>query len=112
MIRDRIVVGLSDSKLSESLQLDPELTLEKAVSKARQSEAVKQQQPLVRGASGSPIASGSHRQSDTHLGVVSDKQRRGVCCCLQTCKSVVYMLVMGLVLGQSLMVISTADILL
>ena len=36
----------------------------------------------------------------------------GVCCCLQTCKSVVYMLVMGLVLGQGLMVISTADILL
>ena len=30
----------------------------------------------------------------------------GVCCCLQTFKSVVYMLVMGLVLGQGLMVIS------
>ena len=36
----------------------------------------------------------------------------GVCCCLQTCKSVAYMLVMGLVLGQSLMVISAADIVL
>ena len=31
----------------------------------------------------------------------------GVCCCLQTCNSVANMLVMGLVLGQSLMVIST-----
>ena len=31
----------------------------------------------------------------------------GVCCCLQSCDSVVNMLVMGLVLGQSLMVIST-----
>ena len=77
MIRDRIVVDLGDSKLSESLQLDPELTLEKAVSKARQSEAVKQQQPLVGGASGSPTASESHRQSGTHLEVVSDKHRRG-----------------------------------
>ena len=36
----------------------------------------------------------------------------GVCCGLQSCNSVVNMLVMGLVLGQSLMVISIADILL
>ena len=31
----------------------------------------------------------------------------GVCCCLQTCNSVLCVEVMGLVLGQSLMVIST-----
>ena len=36
----------------------------------------------------------------------------GVYCCLQTCNSVVNMLVMGLVLGQSLMVISITGILL
>ena len=36
----------------------------------------------------------------------------GMCCCLQTCYSVVNMLVMGLVLGPSLMVISTTGILL
>ena len=36
----------------------------------------------------------------------------GVCCCLQTCNSVVNVLVMGLVLGQRLMVISTTSILL
>ena len=36
----------------------------------------------------------------------------GVCCCLQTCNSVVKMLVMGLVLGQSLIVISIKGILL
>ena len=35
-----------------------------------------------------------------------------VCCCLQTFNSVVNMLVMWLVLGQSLMVISTTGILL
>ena len=44
MIRDRIVVGLRDARLSEKLQLDPELTLEKAVTQVRQAEAVKQQQ--------------------------------------------------------------------
>ena len=37
---------------------------------------------------------------------------KDVCCCLQTCNSVVYAVVMGLVLGQSLMVISTMGILL
>ena len=36
----------------------------------------------------------------------------GVCCCLETYNSVVYMLVMGLVLGPSLMFISITGILL
>ena len=36
----------------------------------------------------------------------------GVCCCLQTCNSVVNMLVMVLVLGPSLMVTSIVSILL
>ena len=31
MIRDSLVVGIKDAKLSEKLQLDPELTLEKAI---------------------------------------------------------------------------------
>ena len=48
MIRDRIVVGLQDSKLSEKLQLDPDLTLTKAINQARQSETVKKQQTLLR----------------------------------------------------------------
>ena len=34
----------------------------------------------------------------------------GVCCCLQICNSVVYVLVMWLVLGKSLMVISMTGI--
>ena len=48
MIRDRIVVGLLDAKLSGKVQLDAELTLIKAVTQARQSEAVKKQQTLLR----------------------------------------------------------------
>ena len=43
MIRDRIVVGIINAKLSEKLQLDAELTLEKAVTQARQAETVRQQ---------------------------------------------------------------------
>ena len=41
-----------------------------------------------------------------------EKHVKDICCCLQTCNSVVYVVVMGLVLGQSLMVISNAGILL
>ena len=48
LIRDRIVVGLLDSKLAEKLQLDPELTLTKAMHQARQSEAMKRQQTLMK----------------------------------------------------------------
>ena len=53
MISDRIVVGLRDANLSVKLQMDPELTLDKAVTLARQSEAIKQQQAVVRGGAGS-----------------------------------------------------------
>lgn len=49
LIRDRIVVGLRDHRLSEKLQLDAELTLEKATTQARQHETVKAQQSVVRG---------------------------------------------------------------
>lgn len=48
MVRDRLVVGLRDKKLSEQLQLDSELTLERAVTRARQSECVKKQQDLLK----------------------------------------------------------------
>ena len=48
LIRDRLVVGLLDASLSEKMQLDPELTLDKAIALARQSEAMHKQQPVVR----------------------------------------------------------------
>ena len=47
LIRDRIVVGLRNKQLSEKLQLDPDLTLEKAMAKAKQSEEVKKQQSVI-----------------------------------------------------------------
>ena len=48
LIRDRSVVGLRDSKLSEKLQLDADFTLEKAVTAARQMKDVKKQQAAMR----------------------------------------------------------------
>ena len=44
LIRDRLVVGLRDTSLAERMQLDKDLTLEKAVNMARQSEVIKRQQ--------------------------------------------------------------------
>ena len=58
MIRDRIVVGIRDVKLSEKLdlQLEDDLTLENAIKKVRQSEVVKEQQTELRGARGKSAA--------------------------------------------------------
>ena len=41
MLRDRLVMGMRDTVFSERLQLDPDLTLEKAKYAMRQKEAVK-----------------------------------------------------------------------
>ena len=53
MIRDRLVVGIRDSLLSERLQLDANLTLEKAKITIRQKEAVQEQQGILNGDSNS-----------------------------------------------------------
>ena len=48
MIRDRIVVGIRDTGLSQRLQLDATLTLETAKKMVRQREAVQEQQELMK----------------------------------------------------------------
>ena len=48
IIRDRIIVGIRDDSMAERLQIDPEITLDKAISIARQGEMLKKQQPTVR----------------------------------------------------------------
>ena len=50
MIRDRLVVGIRDTGLSEKLQLDADLTLDKAKKSIRQREAVREQQGILGGA--------------------------------------------------------------
>ena len=47
MIRDRLVVGIRDSSLSERLQMDAALTLEKAKTAIRQREAVQEHQLIL-----------------------------------------------------------------
>ena len=51
MIQDRIVVRIRDVKLSKKLLMNSELTLDKAMTEVCLSEAVRKQQPLLRGES-------------------------------------------------------------
>ena len=46
LIRDRITVGISDTKLFEKLQMIADLTLEKAITTVRQVEQAHQQQGI------------------------------------------------------------------
>ena len=62
MIRDRIVVGICDAKLSEKLQLDRELTLETAVTQVRQKEVIRQQQSTLRGSGGDDTVAAVHKE--------------------------------------------------
>ena len=55
MIRDRLVFGTRDSALSEPLQLDANLTLEKAKTAIRQKEAIHEQHFLKGDSKANPI---------------------------------------------------------
>lgn len=52
LVRDRIVVGLADTRLSERMQMEENLTLQKAIDMARQSEEMKRQQTALRSEAG------------------------------------------------------------
>ena len=47
LIRDRIIVGITDKKLSEQLQLISEITLEDTIKRVKQNETIKTQQNAV-----------------------------------------------------------------
>ena len=55
LLRDRLVVGIRDSSLSERLQMDPELTLEKAKRIAHQRESIKDHHQQLSGIMGDQI---------------------------------------------------------
>ena len=66
MVRDRIVVGIRDAELSQKLQMDPELTLDKATKLVRESEAIKLQQTTVRPDDTTDIGAVNRRSSWRH----------------------------------------------
>ena len=48
LIRDRLMIGIADAKLSEKLQMDKDLTLEKAITTIKQAEQVRSQPDVLR----------------------------------------------------------------
>ncbi|KAM7300492.1 uncharacterized protein ISCGN_016104 [Ixodes scapularis] len=74
LIRDRLVVGLLDTALSEKLQVDSALTLETAVAAARNSEAVEQQHKEMR--DGDRHYTANKRTPATGCGTYRDKEWR------------------------------------
>ena len=75
MIRDRLVVGIRDATLSQQLQLDAELTLERAKTKIRQREAVGEQQKELK-TSGGNSADLEHFHSQRRSMPINRRQRR------------------------------------
>ena len=80
MIRDRLVVGIRDCSLSQHLQMDPDLMLEKAKQIVRQREAVQKQQMILN--HGERLAEtmvsyvNTDRRSSSHRPKASAAQRR------------------------------------
>ena len=63
MIWDRMVVGIRDWALSEKLQMDPELILEKAKIQVRQREAVHEQEQILKQSGDTSLAAVHHKPS-------------------------------------------------
>ncbi|XP_049516864.1 uncharacterized protein LOC125942659 [Dermacentor silvarum] len=73
MIRDRLVVGLPDAKLSAALQMDSQLTLATALAKACLKESVQQQQCTLQGDDGQ---SSELRDHGSNVDAVAQQNRR------------------------------------
>ena len=71
LIRDRIVVGIRDAKLSERLQMDDQLTLSAVIAKAKQAELVQGQQQVVRHSS----EQASSKVKDSEIANVQRKNK-------------------------------------
>ena len=63
MIRDRMVVEIRDWALSEKLQMDYKLTLEKAKMQVRQREAVHEQEQILKQSGDTLLAAVYHKPS-------------------------------------------------
>ena len=55
LIRDRIVIGIRDKALSEQMQVDQNLTLDKAKREVREREGVQEQQGVLKGNQGKTV---------------------------------------------------------
>ena len=80
LIRDSLVVGILDKQLSEKLQLDVDLTLEKAIIQARQKETIRKQQTVLRTDSEVKVdyLKSKQRGPNKYRGAPKDKGKKSV----------------------------------
>ncbi|KAL3192524.1 hypothetical protein MRX96_058941 [Rhipicephalus microplus] len=76
LIRDRLVVSLADTQLSEKLQLNAELTLEAAVTAARNSETIKLQHKDLRPQQQAPAAVDAMRGCSKSKGKPNERSQK------------------------------------
>ena len=74
------MVGIRDSALSQRLQLDPDLTLEKTMRVARQREAVQEQQEILREAADSKEIDSTVIKHKQQLQTGQSHLSRCLCC--------------------------------
>ena len=74
MIRDCLIVGILDKTLSEHLQLDPALTLEKVKQMIRQWEAVQEKQQVLKGAGTNSLEEMCHPRNKKHQETQESKK--------------------------------------
>ncbi|KAL3187041.1 hypothetical protein MRX96_026133 [Rhipicephalus microplus] len=76
LIRDRLVVGLADTQLSEKLKLNAEMTLEAAVTAARNSKTFKLQQKDLRPQQQAPAAVDAMRGCSKRKGKPNQRSQK------------------------------------
>ena len=90
-VRDRLVLGVQDQELSQKLQLESNLTLDKAVTIARQHELVKTQIKEQRhGAAAAAVDSFSREQHHLTRGGRPSRRAKSKHTGTGTCNTVVY----------------------
>ena len=89
LIRDHIIVRIKDTDLSEKLQLDPSLDLQKAVNIIRQRETVKKQQATLRGIASSTEGTidAVHKTKQTRQNSAGRRESRNQGTQPQKCKN-------------------------
>ena len=85
MIRDRIIVGICDVALSERLQMDLDLTLEKAKTVVCQKEAVRDQRKVLKSDMADPasveaVSGSSYRHQKSRRGYKSEGPKKCLHC--------------------------------
>lgn len=78
LIRDRLIVGIKNTKISNDLQLDPEVSLATVLTKIRQSEEIEHQQSYVRSTASTSLEElNTVKRNFTNYRTINSETREG-----------------------------------